>query len=779
MQKVNDMTVIADLWPENTSPEWHDIPGKTIWALNGEIKIHPANPADGIHLDFDLPEPLPEPLLLNFRARIDWQGGPIPVLAIQLNHRDLRPFTDQHEMRLVNQGEYRHTGNPAGYRGRYPHFDEHSYPELRLDGNWIELFLDISDLAAPGKNHLRILNTVCAQEVLTDMSKEGTLCVENLQVFSPPDIRRPLKPRQRDLREKESFIRQLLQHDIDDLFHYYRKRPKVHLVPLKKNRFGSDREWADRATGNKLLVFSTYPPEQFGPEIDWLENRHPARDLCWSTHLTRLWFVQPLVNAYRESGDECYAEAYWRLVHRFFDTAEKNYSPHTPPIWQQLSAGIRARLLCYGFDTFIHSKHCTPELLVEHLYFMLIQGDYLANFSRSPRNHGLMEAEGLAFTAIYFREFKIANEWAKQALSYLKVEFEKQVLPDGMHYELDFGYHAGMIASLGAGSELAELNNRIDLQEYCIPGNRFEQMYLAPLLLMKPDRQTPGIGDSDPFSLAQLSIDGSCRFPANKYLRYFSSNGSAGEEPPLFNYLENSGYCSMRNSWAEDAVWLITKCGPDGGWHTHYDNGTVEIAAFGKLLLSDSGNYTYSWAEGRAWYLQTSAHQTMTLDNRNSEFRPRHIFHCHKPGFSGLISENQSYSGMCHRRSIAFIDNRFFVILDEASGEAEGEVAIHWQFAPGVNENDVILKCLPDQQPIQEEGRTATYGHFTARTAFRFQQFKKATGKVLFTTLIYPAKDHEIPSIAIEYNNNNQLKISIGGNIYLLEYSAEKIELVK
>ena len=45
-----------------------------------------------------------------------------------------------------------------------------------------------------------------------------------------------------------------------------------------------------------------------------------------------------------------------------------------------------------------------------------------------------------------------------------------------------------------------------------------------------------------------------------------------------------------------------------------------------------------------------------------------------------LVVENQSYPGLKHRRSVFFVDKRFFVIVDEAQGNAKGNVAIHYQF---------------------------------------------------------------------------------------------------
>lgn len=40
---------------------------------------------------------------------------------------------------------------------------------------------------------------------------------------------------------------------------------------------------------------------------------------------------------------------------------------------------------------------------------------------------------------------------------------------------------------------------------------------------------------------------------------------------------------------------------------------------------------------------------------------------------------NPSYEGLTHRRTVWFVDRQFFVIADEASGTAEGEVGLHYK----------------------------------------------------------------------------------------------------
>ena len=53
-----------------------------------------------------------------------------------------------------------------------------------------------------------------------------------------------------------------------------------------------------------------------------------------------------------------------------------------------------------------------------------------------------------------------------------------------------------------------------------------------------------------------------------------------------------------------------------------------------------------------------------------------------RPDLTALTVENESYPKLTHRRSVCFVLKRFFVIVDEALGTADGEWRLHFQFGP-------------------------------------------------------------------------------------------------
>ena len=100
--------------------------------------------------------------------------------------------------------------------------------------------------------------------------------------------------------------------------------------------------------------------------------------------------------------------------------------------------------------------------------------------------------------------------------------------------------------------------------------------------------------------------------------------------------------------------------------------------------MPDSGSYIYSGdPENRNWFRQTKVHQTLTLDGKNTVYAPKLLFWQPGEDLDVLVVENAGYPDLTHRRAVFFVDKKYFIIVDEAYGKGQGDVDIHFQFAPG------------------------------------------------------------------------------------------------
>lgn len=560
-----------------------------------------------------------------------------------------------------------------------------------------------------------------------------------------------------------------------ELLSFYRARKSVkHPVDRfsKADLLGrcadeKDLKTADDALKHIFVGQPAYPPHFCGDDIDW--STSPVPDKEWVWQLNRMYFWDAMARAYWHTSEEKYALEWSRQL---VDWTKKNPRDDAHRYaWRSIETGIRGHRWTRLFQYFLDAPSFTPEVLVAFLNSCYDHAAFLTTQYRSGSNWGLMEAEGMAFIAIVFPEFQEAEKWRREAIRRLNREIDIQVNPDGHQRELAIGYHMGCIGWFTRTWELTELNGMTDAfpKSYL---QKIERMCEVPMKLGFPDGTTTQFGDSwsgKPGQYQDRFRKWAEMFQRDDFL-FMASEGEAGTKPEAtaFAY-PHSGLYSMRSGWDKDAVCLVLKCGPDGGGHCQPDNGTFELYAGGRHLTPDAGSYIYSGnPEGRAWFRQTSVHQTLTLNGDNSAYAPKLLLW--KPGddLDVLVVENASYEQLTHRRAVFFVDKKFFIIVDEAIGEGEGEIDLHFQLAPGKavfdKENlsvktdfekgwNIMIKTL-DQKSIQleeEEGQVSfVYTKKESRPAFRYRVDKEKTEKgVRFITIVAPFEEAE-PNINVK-----------------------------
>jgi hypothetical protein len=226
-----------------------------------------------------------------------------------------------------------------------------------------------------------------------------------------------------------------------------------------------------------------------------------------------------------------------------------------------------------------------------------------------------------------------------------------------------------------------------------------------------------------------------------------------------------AGMYVLRNDWGPDQIHFGLHCSPRAiSGHDQPDNGTFELYAYGRWLMPDTGFYTYGHdPQGRAWHRQTQAHQTLTLDGKDSTEAPKQLLWHTSAEFDALAVENQSYPDLLHRRTVWFVDKSFFVLLDEAIGDAKGALDLHFQLAMGDSRIDIENKCVTTafedanvlvwadpNAPVsmqEEEGWFAwEYGSRKPRKAFRYRYEK--TAPAAFLTLLVPYCGTDVPKVS-------------------------------
>lgn len=564
------------------------------------------------------------------------------------------------------------------------------------------------------------------------------------------------------------------------LLAYYRQKfPLPDPAPALDDRVRVDAE----NIVNHTFQSHGYAPVHYPDPIDW--EWDPHGDIEWVATIYRFAWARPLAAAYAATRDERYAKAFVELASDWISKhpLEQHERTHrTLPHWKgfawlDIQTGIRASSLCVAFPLLVHAESFTPEFLATLLasfYDHQIKSELIP--MKIYHNKALMELNGYVEIAALLPEFKDAPHWLRVAQERLWDKLQGQVSPDGVQREWSFGYHCHVLsdahnvldvltaAGLDVNPEIHQLLHR---------------MYDFLFGIATPELSTPMFGDTRretedevPKRQARM-LYGALQRGARAYNepRYRAlAEGDlaalAAMKPALSYAWTQAGLYVMRSAWDPEQIYFaLHDSPPPASSHDQDDNGTFELYAYGRWLMTDTGYYTYGHdAVARRWHRQTAVHQTLTLDGKDSHSDGQHLLWVSEPGYDIVSAENPSYPGLTHRRTVWFVDRRFFVLLDEAIGDATGTIDLHYQFAPGNMRYDPVqhtartlfpdanvLVWLGPDAPVeldQEVGWTGwSYNKRTTRPACRFR-YQGSGAPAAFVTLLVPYRGLKPPEVA-------------------------------
>lgn len=517
---------------------------------------------------------------------------------------------------------------------------------------------------------------------------------EMKDVFSLLDLNRPGLEKVKMYCEKQQW-----EKAAGELLKYYRNREGV-IIPGQDSRKASEMDFvkANDALKHTFHVLED-PVWNYGKDINW--EYWPMKDIEMRVQLHRHGWWTSLAKVYCTTGSEKYAKEY---VYEFRDWVKKNpykpfdinqygtvssgtidiNSPNECFAWRPLEVGIRLLRWCRHFSLFLDAKSFTPEFLLEFLYSYHQNASVLMKSFSPAGNHLIHQASGVIRAGICFPEFKDAEIWIKAGADNLNREIARQSYSDGCHFELDPGYHCGFIQSYDDAIQVALDNDKLDLfPKECL--EHLVRMTKYYLDYRYPDGTHPCLSDArrhDDLAYADLleNISSYCDSPEAKQILWFATNGKEGTAPSYKSsgYPE-TGFYTFRSGWQSNDIIMPIKATERGMWHAQPDFGTFELWAYGKILMPDSGAYTYSGDEEierlRAYFKETARHNAVTLDSKSyKDPKPNVITWRPVPenGVQLLSVQHEAYDGLTRRRDISFVDEKFFIIVDEVTGSDTG-----------------------------------------------------------------------------------------------------------
>ena len=211
----------------------------------------------------------------------------------------------------------------------------------------------------------------------------------------------------------------------------------------------------------------------------------------------------------------------------------------------------------------------------------------------------------------------------------------------------------------------------------------------------------------------------------------------------------------------------------------------------------------------RSEYQKTCNHSTLTMNLANipeNYSKGKTLLTQSQAKADVVVTENKSYADLTHRRAVYMVDKTFYVIVDEAYGDAAGKTlnlsfhlcedtkggkgadvvkidssssyayGAHTEFADG---NNMMFKTFSETtEGYKAEDGLSNYSTKldtqSSRKYYRINVTKKSASDVVrFITVIHPSKDATIDAeFKAAYNaKSSSVKVTVNGTAYDLSYS--------
>jgi uncharacterized heparinase superfamily protein len=371
--------------------------------------------------------------------------------------------------------------------------------------------------------------------------------------------------------------------------------------------------------------------------------------------ISRLGCLVRLGQAWRLTGDEKYA----RTLAAILDNWMEHNCPYRGVNWSSaMEAAIRAVNVIWAFFLVIDSPALTDKMVGKILSFLALSREFILGsmerYFEASGNHYIANLTGLIYIDLLFPNLSRSSR-VGFAVRELAGEAEKQVYPDGVHFESSTAYHGFVLEMFLSAAVLCQKNGRKIPKRFL---DTIAKMAVFTKEALLPSSRTAQIGDNDSGRLVELGEGGSLnhsrwcdlaaafgntpslasgKYPAEEILWYLGpesyqthSTGIPQTRPVVSSAFPDAGLYFMKNSDG----WLGIVCGPNGlydrGAHAHNDKLSFELWYGGEPFLVDPGSCIYTGNPTlRNRFRSTAYHNTVMVDGEEQNRFAEDVFFLH------------------------------------------------------------------------------------------------------------------------------------------------------
>ena len=305
----------------------------------------------------------------------------------------------------------------------------------------------------------------------------------------------------------------------------------------------------------------------------------------------------------------------------------------------------------------------------------------------SPNTHLVGEALALHALGLFFAPFPKAARWELIGAQIMRDQMERQVHPDGSHFEQSTYYHLYAVDMFRLHAIFAKPE-----QAYL---DKLDRMAAYLAAVVGPARTLPFLGDDDggrlfhpygprdQFARATLATAGFCSDleDQNSQALWWLGQSTPARQTRTHGTSQlfpDAGFAVML-SGQNHVIVNAGSFGPWGAGHSHAGALSIVARSGAEEILIDPGTYTYTGDPAwRDWFRGSEAHNTIRIDHLDQATPAGPFRWLDHPKVKVLSWETDSardvlevdcrYKGFTHHRRVEFQKPDVLLVVDDVAG---------------------------------------------------------------------------------------------------------------